>query len=229
MREEVLRVSRFIETGGSVILKRHLLTWIFFAVFCGLFFASNISAQERLVFEDRFEWGLQPGWRWLRENPQCRRFLGNALEIAAEPYSDTEAKNVLVRPADFRGKGRFGVETKLTWVDPPTNQYQQGGIFWTQNGKVVFKLVCECVDGGVYIFPGKFPLQSDSVSLRIISDGDQITAEFRDGNNGEYRRVYEGRLDRTGNDEIGLQCWNGTPESSSRVLFHHFRIEQLGN
>lgn len=195
-----------------------------------LFFAASTvpaSAQEQVLFEDRFEGGLKPGWRWLRENPNCRRFVKNALEIIAEPYADGEAKNVLIRPADFRGKGKFQVETKLTFLDKPTSQFQQGGLYWMQDGRVVFKIVHEYVDGRLYIFPGKIPVDSDSVHLRLISNGDDIVAEYCNEGETTYRRIYEGKLDKGNVDEIGLQCWNGPADNHCRILFHHFRIIRL--
>ena len=187
----------------------------------------SASAQECVLFEDRFDGQLKPGWRWLRENPNCRRFAENALEIIAEPFADSEAKNVLLRPADFRGKGKFQVETKLTFLDKPTCQFQQGGLYWMQNGRVVFKLVHEYVDGRLYIFPGKIPVDSPSVNLRLISNGDDIIAEYCGDGEATYRRIYEGKLEKGNDDEIGIQCWNGSNANPCRILFHHFRIVRL--
>ncbi len=185
-------------------------------------------AQERVFFEDRFDGELKPGWRWLRGNPECRRFVDDSLEIVAEPFAGNEAKNVLIRPVDFCGKGTFIVETQMTFFDKPTNQFQQGGIYWMRNGRVVFKLVHECVDGKLYIYPGKIPVDSPSVNLRLISNGDDIFAEYRDSGESSYRRIYEGKLDKGGNDEIALQCWNGPrDDDSGRTRFHLFRILQV--
>lgn len=188
-------------------------------------------AQESVVFEDRFDGSLQQGWAWRRENPEARRFAGGGLEIEVEPFAEDEARNVLVRPADFRGKGIFRVETKLTCLEKPANQFQQGGLYWMQNGRVAFKLVHEFVDGKMYIFPGKIPVESTTVNLRIISNGDDIIAEFANDGESSYRRIYEGKLDKCDSDEIGVQCWHGPKDRDTPhwVRFQNFRIVKVGD
>lgn len=185
-----------------------------------------ILAQEKVVFEDRFDGSLQPGWIWRRENPNARRFAGGALEIEVEPFAESEAHNVLVRPANFRGKGTFRIETKVTCLEKPDNQYQQGGLYWMQGDRVAFKLVHEFVDGRMYIFPGKIPVDSTSVNLRIISKGDDIVAEFCCDGESSWRRIYEGKLSKSGDDEIGIQCWHGPTDRKSPpwMRFQNFRI-----
>ena len=190
----------------------------------------SLFAQEQVVFEDRFDGTIQPGWSWRRENPAARRFAGGGLEIDVEPYADNEAKNVLVRPFDIRGKGMFRVETKVTCLQSPTNQYLQGGLFWIQNGRVVFKLVHEYVDGKMYIFPGKVPVDSTSVNLRIITNGDDVIAEFCSEGESAYRRIYEGKLERSDSEEIAIQCWHGPAERKGPcwIRFQDFRIVKMG-
>lgn len=200
----------------------------FFGLFSTVFFClmslSTARAQE-IVFEDRFEGNLKPGWIWLRDNPIARRFANNALEIQVEPYAENEARNVLVRPTDFLGKGTFRIETQLTCIDQPCTQYQQGGIYWLQNGRVVFKVVQELVDGKLYIFPGKIPVNAETVNLRIICNGDNVCAEYSQNNESSYRRIYEGKLDVSSSDQVGLQCWHGPKgEKKPWIRFHYFRI-----
>ena len=185
---------------------------------------SPVNAQE-VVFEDRFEGNLKPGWVWLRDNPIARRFANNALEIQVEPFAENEARNVLVRPADFLGKGTFRIETQLTCVDHPCTQFQQGGIYWLQNGRVVFKVVQELVDGKLYIFPGKIPVDAETVNLRIICNGDNISAEYSQNGESSYRRIYEGKLNVSASDQVGLQCWHGpSGDKKPWMRFHYFRI-----
>lgn len=190
----------------------------------------TLFGQETIVFEDSFDGALKPGWSWRRDNPAARRFTSGALEIEVEPFADSEAKNVLARPADFRGQGIFRVEAKVTCLEKPINQYQQGGLYWMQDGRVVFKLVHEFVDGKMYIFPGKIPVDSTSVNLRIISNGDNIIAEFCCDGESSYRRIYEGELKHAGSEEIGIQCWNGPSDRKTPhwMRFQNFRIVKIG-
>ena len=192
-------------------------------------FVYPAAAQEQVLLEERFENGLQPGWHWLRGNPACRQYLQDALEIIAEPFSGNQARNVLFRPVDFLNQGTVEVDTKLTFVDKPSNQYQQGGIYWTRSNEVVFKLVYVCIDGKLYVFPGKYPIESDTINLRLIFNEGNIIAEYCNEGENTYRRIYEGKLEAGGDgNEIGLQCWNG-PHTPCRVLFHHFRIVRLAD
>lgn len=192
--------------------------------------AACACAQESVVFEDSFDGSLQPGWEWRRENPEGHRFAEGGLEIEAEPFADAEAKNILVRPFANRGKGIFRIETEVTCLTPPSNQYQQGGLYWLQDGRVAFKLVHEFVDGSTYIFPGKIPVDSKTVRLRIISNGDDIVAEFCTEGESSYRRVYEGKIAKCDRDEIGVQCWHGPKDAEKAhwYRFKKFRVVQAG-
>lgn len=186
------------------------------------------GAQE-VLFEDSFDGSLQPGWRWCRENPEGHRFGSGGLEIRAEPFADTEAQNVLVRPFPVCGGGVFNVEAQLTCLDQPVTQYQQGGIYWLRGGRVLFKLVHEYVDGQTYIFPGKIPVDARTVNLRIISNGDDVIAEYAADGESTYRRVYEGKLSPDDNDEIGVQCWNGPSDTQEQrwYRFKRFRVTRV--
>lgn len=207
-----------------------VVTFFSAADFFGANFFAAALAQETVVFEDPLDGSLQSGWEWRRENPDAHRFNEGGLEIEAEPFADNEAKNVLVRPFPNRSKGIFRIETEVTCVAAPTNQYQQGGLYWLQDGQVAFKLVHEFVDGQTYIFPGKIPVSAKTVRLRIISSGDDIIAEFCGDGESSYRRVYEGKIAKSDRDEIGVQCWHGPQKSDSpqRYRFKKFRIIQAG-
>ncbi|MBO7679697.1 MAG: hypothetical protein J6S75_08520 [Thermoguttaceae bacterium] len=186
------------------------------------------TAQE-VLFEDSFNGSLQPGWQWRRENPEGHRFVSGGLEILAAPLADSEAQNVLVRPFPICG-GPFNVEAQITCLNKPTTQYQQGGIYWLRDGRVMFKLVHEYVDGQTYIFPGKIPVNARTVNLRIISNGDDVIAEYAADGDSAYRRVYEGKLSPDGRDEIGVQCWNGPSDARDQhwYRFKRFRVVRAG-
>ncbi|MDO5552453.1 MAG: hypothetical protein Q4G68_01710 [Planctomycetia bacterium] len=189
-----------------------------------LLFGSSFVAGQEVIFEDKFEGNLRPGWNWLRANPACQRFGSDGLEIRAEPFAENAARNVLARRVDFLGKGPVRIETRLSCIKRPVQQYQQSGLCWMQNGQVVFKLVYELVDNQLFIFPGKVPIDSDSATLRLTLNGDDLVAEFQAGNESGYRRVYEGKLTGSNDDEISLQCWNGPENDEHWVRFRYFRV-----
>ncbi len=197
---------------------------------------TSTRAQE-VVFEDRFEGALKPGWVWVRENSGSRRFVGNSLEIKSEPFQNEEARNVLARPLNFLRwlNGRVGcayrIETDCSFLSKPTSQYQQCGVYWLRGGKVVFKLIFANVDGRTYVYPGKVPVDSQGGRLRITVRDRNVVAEFCGENGTEFKRVYEGRIDAAPGDQISLQCWNG-PRSDkdgdeSWTRFRYFRVEKI--
>ena len=192
---------------------------------------------QEVIFEDRFEGRLQPGWVWLHENPARRRFLNDALEIFVEPFANAEARNALMKPLSFlrwqngRLLDAYRIETECYFLEKPTQQYQQCGVYWLQNDKVIFKLVFANVDDKLYVFPGKAPLGTKNGGrLRIDVVGQNIVAAFCPEGEKEFQRVYEGQINSTPNDRISLQCWNGpsmTSDFNPWVRFRYFRIEQI--
>jgi len=204
----------------------------------------STRAQE-VVFEDRFEGALKPGWVWLRENTGCRRFIGDSLEIKSEPFQNEEARNVLARPLNFfrwlngRSEYSYRIETECSFLQKPTAQFQQCGVYWLRGNRIVFKLVFVNVDGRICVYPGRVPLDPDIQGgrLRITVRDRNMVAEFCGENGTEFKRVYEGRIDALPNDQISLQCWNGsgsrTGAGSSEdngeawARFQYFRVERI--
>lgn len=194
------------------------------------------ACAQEVVFEDRFEGTLKPGWVWVRENSSCRRFVNNALEILVEPFAEREARNALVRPMSFfrwqngRIDSSYRIETECFFTSKPQTQFQQCGVYWLQEERVIFKLVFENIDGVTYVFPNKVPINSQGGRLRITVNGHNIVAEFCGLNESSFRPVYEGRLDCGPNDKISLQCWNGPKQGSlpeQWARFRYFRVERL--
>ena len=137
------------------------------------------AAEFTPIFEESFDKELMPGWSWLRESPGKWKLVDGGLEILMEPEHGNAAKNVLWRKAPDRSAGVWAIEVTITSKSQPTNQYEQTGIYWLQNDKLVFKFVKERIDGKVYVFPGKKPLNAKTVQLRLIVEGDKVTAQYR--------------------------------------------------
>jgi hypothetical protein len=185
------------------------------------------AAEERVVFEDRFDGKLGDGWRWLREDPKAWRLAEGALDIRVEPGLADTVKNALVRKAPDRTKGKVAIEATVTFTVPPTKQFEQAGLTWYKNGKPVFKLVHEQIDGKTYIIPGKIPAPEKTVQLRLVLTSDQFTAQFRPNGNGEFQTAARGALPPGADEQISLQCYNGPTDAEHWIRFDDFRIVQL--
>ncbi|MHC4201371.1 MAG: hypothetical protein ACYSU0_15380, partial [Planctomycetota bacterium] len=183
--------------------------------------------EPRVVFEDTFKGKRDKGWTWLRENRETWRIAGDALEIKAEPGVAGTVRNALLRPAPDRSKGTFAVEVTVTFLTPPTKQYEQAGITWYRGGRPVFKLVHEQIDGKTYIIPGRIPAPSKTVQLRLIVTANRYTAQFREGLKGEFRTAAKGALRGGGREQVSIQCYNGPADADHWIRFDDFRIVEL--
>ena len=185
-----------------------------------------LAAEPRLVFEEPFDGKLSEGWNWLRENPETWRIADGALEICVEPGVAHNVKNALVRQAPDRRQGKFAIEVTVTFTTPPTRQYEQGGLTWYNNGRPVFKLVHEQIDGKTWIIPGRIPAPNKTVQFRLIVTADRFTAQFREEGKDDFQTATSGALAAPGEDRISIQCYNGPPDAKHWIRFDDFRILQ---
>ena len=196
-----------------------------------MFLSLPITADDQatVLFEDNFEGKLDQGWSWLRENPPCWRIRDGALEIRVEPGVAGTVKNALLRPAPDRRQGRFAIDVTVTNTTRPTRQYEQAGITWYCDGKPVFKLVKELIDGKLYIIPGRKPMPAKSVQLRLIVSADKWTAQYRPDGKGEFLTAAEGKLPAPSKDQVSIQCYNGPADAEHWIRFDDFRIRRLSD
>jgi len=183
--------------------------------------------QVPVIFEDGFEGKPGKGWSWLRENSRAWRIRNGALEIRVQPGVAHNVKNALVREAPDRSKGKFGIDVTVTNNTVPTQQYEQAGITWYNNGKPVFKLVKELVSGELMIIPGRKPMTSKTVQLRLIVDKNSFTAQYRPDGKGEFQTAAKGNLPAPRDDKVSIQCYNGPPNAEHWIRFDDFRIFEL--
>jgi regulation of enolase protein 1 (concanavalin A-like superfamily) len=188
---------------------------------------TEIVQSKAVLFEERFDGNLDEGWSWLRENPQSQRIRDGALEIRVEPGAARTVKNALVRRAPDRGSGKFAIDVTVTNATKPIQQYEQAGITWYNDGKPVFKLVKELVDGKLMIIPGRKPMTSKTVQLRLIVTSDSFIAQYRPNAEGEFQTAATGKLPAPNNDQISIQCYNGPPNAEHWIRFDDFRISKL--
>lgn len=184
-------------------------------------------AGETVVFQDRFEARLADGWRWLREDASDWRMREGALEIHVRPGDAHTVRNALVRSAHDLRQGRHAIEVTVTNLKRPKQQFEQAGITWYTDGKPVFKLVKELVDGQLMIIPGRKPMTNDTVQLRLVVSGNAWTAQYRPDGKGEYQTAATGELPAPLNDEVSLQCYHGPADAEHWIRFDDFRIVRL--
>jgi hypothetical protein len=182
-----------------------------------------------LAFEDSFSGQLADGWSWLREDQDNWRIKNDALEIRVQPGLAHNVKNALVRTAPPRDKGKRAIEVTITNHAVPTQQYEQAGITWYQDGRPVFKLVKELVNGKLLIIPGAKPMDARTVQLRLIVTADSFEAQYRPDGQGEFKTAATGKLPPPNKDQVSIQCYNGPPDAEHWIRFDDFRIRRIGD
>ena len=189
--------------------------------------AALSAAEPHVVFEGNSAGKLGDGWTWLRENPKAWRIRDGGLEISVEPGLAHDVKNALLHPAPDRDKGKYAIEVTITFTTPPTNQYEQAGITWYQRGNPVFKLVHEHIDGKDYVIPGKVPAPEKTVQLRLVVTKDSYTAQFRPDGKGELKTAASGNLAPSDEEQVSIQCYNGSADVEHWMRFDDFRIVEM--
>ncbi len=186
-------------------------------------------AAERVWFEDRFENELGEGWSWIRENAAHWCVRDQQLAVRVVPGDAGTVENALVREAPDRSRGTYAIEVTVTNESDPTEQYEQAGLTWYLDGKPVFKLVKERVDGQLMIIPGRQPIENRPIQLRLIVKADSYTAQYRLAGEPEFVTAAEGKLPPPGKDQISIQCYHGPANAEHWIRFDDFRIVELDN
>lgn len=185
------------------------------------------DGDTQVIFSEKFEGELDGVWFWLREHPEKWRLREGGLEIAVEPGVAATVRNALVRPAPDRSQGPYAVEVTICNHTVPTQQYEQAGITWYQNGEAVFKEVKELVDEEVCIIPGRKPAPTQSVRLRLVVDTASWEAQFRPQGAAEFETAAAGALPAAEQEQVSIQCYNGPPEEVHWIRFEDFRIVRV--
>jgi len=185
------------------------------------------SSNEKVIFEDNFDGKLDESWSLLRENPDYWRIRDGGLEIRVEPGVAGTVRNALLREAPDRNDGTFAIEVTITNHTRPTQQYEQAGITWYHDDKPVFKEVKELIDGALYIIPGRQPMPTKSVRLRLIVTADSWEAQYCPEGEAEFQTAATGELPPPGDDQVSIQCYNGPPDEEHWIRFENFRIRRL--
>ncbi len=185
------------------------------------------KSEEQLIFSEQFDGELDSEWFWIRENPDRWRIRDGGLEIVVEPGVAGTVRNALVRPVPDRSSGVYAIEVTIFNHTEPTQQYEQAGITWYQDGDPVFKEVKELVDGEVFIIPGGKPMPTQSVRLRLVVDAESWEAQYRPEGATEFRTAATGELPSAASEQVSIQCYNGPPDEEHWIRFEDFRILRI--
>lgn len=195
-----------------------------------LFPWTSAAAEPEVVFEDALAGKMDDGWSWLREAPEAWRWTDEGLEIRVQPGNAATVRNALVRTAPDRQQGKYAIDVTVTNHTLPTIQYEQAGITWYVDGKPVFKLVKELVDGDLVIIPGRVPVPTEefeTIQLRLIVNADSWTAQFRSNMDSEFQTAANGKLPPPNNDQVSIQCYHGPTDAEHWIRFQDFRIQRI--
>ncbi|MBL8853918.1 MAG: hypothetical protein JNK57_08090 [Planctomycetaceae bacterium] len=181
-------------------------------------------AEPTLLFADSFQDQLADGWEWLRPQPARWCVRNRGLEIRVWPGFADSVENALLRTVEAREDDRWIFEVTVTNLSAPTKQWEQAGLTWYGDGRPVFKLVKELVDGRIVIMPGNHEIQDVPVELRLAVQGQQVQAFYRTDFNGPFLLAGEGDLPPAALEQISLQCYHGPNDSEHWIRFGNFRV-----
>jgi len=147
---------------------------------------------------------------------------------------------VLVRGAPDASKTK--IEVSVTVTNRPTEQYEQVDLVWYYDDNHMVKLGQELVDGKLSIVMGReekdrtrtiaiIPLDSFSVRLRFLVEGNRIRGQFRTPDVKEWRDAGECDLPAPTDTKpkISLQFYQGPAKAEHWAGVTEFRIRLTGD
>lgn len=206
-----------------------------------LIFVSSLAPGAEGRFEDDFQGALGAGWFWVREHREAWRVTPRGLEVRVEPGNmwggANDARNVLVRAAPDPARGP--VEVAVTVENRPTEQYEQVDLVWYYDDSHMVKLGQELVDGKLSIVMGReeadrtrtiaiLPLETSSVRLRLVVNGNRIRGQFRPAGEADWRDAGECDLPVRGRPKISVQFYQGPAAVEHWARVTEFRLRATG-
>lgn len=207
-----------------------------------LLFTSLAVAAEPGDFRDPFKEKLAPGWTWVREDASAWKISDKGLEVRILPGNmwggANNARNVLVRPAPNPADG--DIDVSVTVRNAPTEQWEQCDLVWYYDDSHMVKCGQEKVDGKLTIVMGReqadrtrtikiVPLDSTTVTLRLLVQGNQIRGFFRRPDDKEFQEVGVCELPtppKGAKPHFSLQFYNGPAKVERWALVTDFTVTQ---
>lgn len=148
---------------------------------------------------------------------------------AIEPVVWMNLKNSMWLPLPDRSKATVAVEVTVTFAEPLTTQFQQGGIWMHRNlkGEYDVKLVRERINGKDVIHPGGVTAPEKSVRLRMVFTKDKYTSTYQPDAKGEFRTVATYDLPFSDEERVCFRCGDVLPGDDRRIRFSDFRIVEV--
>ena len=198
-----------------------LVCWVAAAAMMG---CSGAAVNEEVVFSEKFQDELAEGWHWLREQPEDWRLQDGGLELRARPGDAHTVTTALLHPAPSLAEGPLIFEVTVTFLDELTEQFEQAGLTWYDDGEPVFKLVHELVDGEMMIIPGRALTESQTVTLRLLVSEGHYEAQYREEGEEAFHTVDAGELSTGTDSHISLLTYHGPEDAEHWVRFTDFRV-----
>lgn len=188
-------------------------------------------------FRDAFKGKLGPGWSWVREDRSAWRVGDDGLEVRIQPGNmwgrANDARNLLVRPAPDPVKAE--VDVSVTVRNAPKVQWEQADLVWYYDDAHQVKCGQELVDGKLCIVMGReeadrtrtikiVPLDSNTVSLRLVARGNRVRGFFRRPADQDWREVGACDLPVKGEPKVCLQFYRGPEKEERWVRVTDFRM-----
>jgi regulation of enolase protein 1 (concanavalin A-like superfamily) len=197
----------------------------------------KLGAAE-ILFRDDFKGGLGTGWSWVREHREAWRTTERGLEVRIEPGNmwgpQNNARNLLVRSIPAATNS---LEISAKVENKPDNQYEQVDLVWYFDDSNMVKLGEELVDGKLSVVMGReemdktrtiaiVPLDSTSVRLRIIVNGQRVRGEFKSSSTNDWRLAGECDAPAVKNlsPRVSLQFYQGAAEAEHWARVTEFMI-----
>jgi len=200
------------------------------------------NAGDSIVFRDRFNGQLSEGWSWLRESKQNWRTGSNALEVLIEPGNmwgrQNDARNILLHALPDTSET---IDVSVTVSNAPTHQYEQADLVFYFDDSNMVKVGEELVDGKLSVVMGReekdrtrtisiTPLDSTTVRLRFVVQGDQIRGFFKTPTAITWKEVGVCDWPKPENKQtawVSLQFYQGAPNVKHWVRVTDFEIARF--
>jgi regulation of enolase protein 1 (concanavalin A-like superfamily) len=213
------------------------------ALVCTSFLALAALAGEEVIFQDKFQGALGPGWFWIREDPSAWRIKDGALELRIQPGNlwggSNNSKNVLVRPAPDLAGGELEITVKFE--NAPTGQYEQVNLAWYYDDSHMVKLGREIVDGPVCVVMGREerdqcrtiarpPVPGGWYRLRLTVSGNQIRGEYWPEGASAWTKAGSCDLPAPagGQPKLSLHAYNGPADAEHWARITEFTVIRRG-
>ncbi|MGZ4987013.1 MAG: hypothetical protein ACXWBP_03130 [Limisphaerales bacterium] len=203
--------------------------------------ADDADTSADIIFRDSFHNKLAEGWSWIREHKENWRCTTNGLEVLVEPGNmwgpQNNARNLLLHSLPT---ATDAIDISVTVSNAPTHQYEQSDLVWYFDDSTMVKVGQELVDGKLSVVMGReekdkirtisiTPLNSDTVTLRMLVHGDEIRGFFKTPTATDWKEVGSCDLPKPEKKKparVSLQFYQGAPNVNHWVRVTDFQISR---